>query len=78
MNVLVKNLANKQIKTTNPLKFNVKNLPMKQKKVYPNELKPIMDYILNQINSTKVRKDDTYHKIRLIKTNKPLLTVSTS
>ena len=29
-------------------------------------MKPIMDYILNQINSTKIRKDDSYHKLRLI------------
>lgn len=64
--IIIKSLSNKDINYTLPIKFNQKNLPMKEKKVYPNEIKPIMDYILDQINSTKLRNDDTYHKLRLI------------
>ena len=64
--IIIKSLSNKNINYTEPIRFNLKNLPMRQKKVYPNEMKPIMDYILNQINSTKIKNDDSYHKLRLI------------
>lgn len=64
--IIIKSLSNKDVNYTEPIRFNLKNLPMKQKKVFANEMKPIMDYILNQINSTKIKNDDSYHKLRLI------------
>ena len=68
--VLLKSLSNnKEINYAKPIIFNKKNLQIRERIVYPNEIKPIMDYILNQINTTKMKSDDTYHKLRLIKLN---------
>lgn len=64
--IIIKSLSNKDVNYTEPIRFNLKNLQMKQKKVFANEMKPIMDYIFNQINSTKIKNDDSYHKLRLI------------
>jgi hypothetical protein len=64
--IIIKSLSNNDVNYTEPIRFNLKNLPMKQKKVFANEMKPIMDYILNQINSTKIKNDESYHKLRLI------------
>ena len=40
---------------------------MKQKKVFANEMKPIMDYIFNQINSTKIKNDEITITSKILK-----------